>query len=350
MKKVLSVLLMVMLSMGLLAGCGSSGGNTGSGSAETAAPGTAAPETSPEPSLPAIQPATIRLGGLKGPTSMGMVKLLKDAQEGAAFNQYEFTIAGSADEVTPKLIQGELDVAAVPANLASVLYNNTNGAVELLAVNTLGVLYIVETGEEIQAAEDLKGKTIYATGKGSTPEYALRYILLSNGLDPDKDVTMEWKSEPAEVVALLGQGGGVAMMPQPYVTVAQNALPGLRIALDLTKEWDALESGSALLTGVLVARRDFVREYPEQVAEFLKEYKASTEYVNDHVAEAALLVEEFDIVKAAIAEKAIPYCNITYLEGEEMKQAMAGYLQVLFEQNPKSVGGALPGDDFYYQR
>jgi NitT/TauT family transport system substrate-binding protein len=140
------------------------------------------------------------------------------------------------------------------------------------------------------------------------------------------------------------------MMPQPYVVVAQNALPNLRIALDLTKEWDALESGSALLTGVLVARSDFVREYPEQLAKFLDEYQASTEYVNTNVKEAALLVEEFDIVKAPIAEKAIPYCNITYLDGAAMKQAMAGYLQVLFEQNPKSVGGALPGDDFYYPR
>ncbi len=348
MKKVLSVLLMVMLTAGLLAGCGSGGG--AANPAATTPQGASEPAEATEPAAPEVQPATIRLGGLKGPTTMGMVKLLKDAEAGGTFNQYEFTIAGAADELTPQLIQGQLDIAAVPANLAAVLHNNTKGAVKLAAVNTLGVVYIVETGEAIETIQDLKGKTIYATGKGSTPEYALRHILQENGIDPDKDVTMEWKSEPTEVLALLGQGGGVAMMPQPYVTVAQNTLPNLRIALDLTKEWDALDSGSMLITGVLVVRTAFAEEYPEQLAKFLEEYKASTEYVNANVQEAAVLVEEFDIVKAAIAAKAIPYCNITYLDGETMKQAMAGYLQVLFDQNPKSVGGSLPGDDFYYQK
>ncbi|MEL7622102.1 MAG: MqnA/MqnD/SBP family protein [Clostridiales bacterium] len=350
MKKVLAVLLMVTLAAGLLAGCGSAGeGSNPEATSPQATVGTGE-ATEPANLEPEVQPATIRLGGLKGPTSMGLVKLLKDAEEGSAFNEYEFTIAGAADELTPKLAQGQLDIAAVPANLAAVLYNNTKGAVKLAAVNTLGVLYIVETGEDIGAIEDLKGQTIYATGKGSTPEYALRHILLENGVDPDKDITIEWKSEPTEVVALLGQSGGVAMMPQPYVTVAQNTLPNLRVALDMTKEWDALDSGSMLITGVLVVRTAFAEEYPEQVAKFLEEYKASTEYVNANVQEAAALVEEFDIVKAAIAEKAIPYCNITYLDGETMKQAMTGYLQVLFDQNPKSVGGTLPGDDFYYQK
>ncbi len=350
MKKVLAVLLMVTLAAGLLAGCGSAGEGSKPGAPSPQAAVGTGEAAEPANPVPEIEPATIRLGGLKGPTSMGMVKLLQDAEEGSAFNEYEFTIAGAADELTPKLVQGQLDIAAVPANLAAVLYNNTKGAIKLAAVNTLGVLYIVETGEDIGTIEDLKGQTIYATGKGSTPEYALRHILLENGVDPDKDVTIEWKSEPTEVVALLGQSGGVAMMPQPYVTVAQNTLPSLRVALDMTKEWDALDSGSMLITGVLVVRTAFAEEYPEQVAKFLEEYKASTEYVNSNVQEAAALVEKFDIVKAAIAEKAIPYCNIIYLDGETMKQAMAGYLQVLFDQNPKSVGGALPGDDFYYQK
>ena len=238
----------------------------------------------------------------------------------------------------------------MPANLASVLYNNTEGAVQLLAINTLGVIYIVEKGETVNSIADLAGKTIYATGKGSTPEYALRYILSENGVDPDTDVTIEWKSEPTEVVSTLAAAeSGVAMLPQPFVTVAQNSVEGLRVAIDLTEAWDALDNGSMLLTGVLIVRKDFAEEHPQAIADFLEEYQASTEYVNENIAEAAQLVEKFDIVQAAIAEKAIPYCNITYIAGTDMKEPMDGYLQVLFEQNADSVGGTLPGDDFYYE-
>ncbi len=299
---------------------------------------------------PEEEDVTIRIGGLKGPTSMGLVKVMEDDETGASANDYEFTIAGSADEVTPKLIQGELDIAAVPANLASVLYNNTEGAVQLLAINTLGVIYIVEQGESISSIADLAGKTIYATGKGSTPEYALRYILSENGIDPDTDVTIEWKSEPTEVVATLSSmEGGIAMLPQPYVTVAQGSVEGLRIAVDLTEAWDALDNGSMLLTGVLLVRKEFAEAHPQAVADFLKEYEASTTYVNENYADAAQLIEKFDIVKAAVAEKALPYCNITYIAGADMKEPMDGYLQVLFDQNPASVGGTLPGEDFYYE-
>jgi NitT/TauT family transport system substrate-binding protein len=294
--------------------------------------------------------APIRLGGLKGPTTIGMVKLLEDAKAEITNNAYAFTIAGSADELTPALVRGELDIAAIPANLASVLYNNTQGGIRLLAVNTLGVTYIVDTGGEVRSFADLKGKTIYCTGKGAVPEYALRYLLAQNGVDPDKDVTLEWKSEPPEVVAMLTGGGGVAMLPQPYVTVAQNALPDLRIALDMTKAWDSLGNGSMLITGVLAVRRDFAEAHAAQVAVFLEEYKASAEFVNTHIPEAAAMVESYGIVKAPIAEKAIPYCNITYIEGAEMEKAVAGYLEVLYAQNPKSVGGTLPGDDFYYHK
>ncbi|MBS7316546.1 MAG: ABC transporter substrate-binding protein [Clostridiaceae bacterium] len=299
---------------------------------------------------PKEEDVTIRIGGLKGPTSMGLVKVMEDNENGAAANDYAFTIAGSADEVTPKLIQGELDIAAVPANLASVLYNNTDGAVQLLAVNTLGVIYIVEKGETIQSVADLAGKTIYATGKGSTPEYALRYILAENGIDPDQDVTIEWKSEPTEVVSTLAAtDGGVAMLPQPFVTVAQGTVEGLRIAVDLTQAWDALENGSMLITGVLLVRRDFAEQHPQAIENFLKEYEASTKYVNENNADAAQLIEKFDIVKAAVAEKALPYCNITYIAGADMKAPMDGYLKVLFDQNPASVGGTLPDSDFYYE-
>jgi NitT/TauT family transport system substrate-binding protein len=326
MKKTIYLVLAVILTMVVFAGC----------------------QKGPEDT---VEAANIRIGGMTGPTSIGMVQLMESAQLNTAANNYEFSIYGSADEVTPRLINGELDIAAVPANLASVLYNNTNGAVKLLAVNTLGVIYIVESGNSVASFEDLRGKTIYATGKGSTPEYALRYLLSENGIDPDNDVTLEWKSEPAEVVAILSESGsGIAMLPQPYVTVAQGKLQNLRIAIDLNAAWDELDNGSLMITGVLVIRSEFAGQYPEQIAEFLDKYKASTEYVNANIPEAAGLVEKFGIFKASVMEKAIPYCNITFLEGAEMKTAMEGYLNVLYEQNPKSVGEKLPEDGFYYER
>lgn len=294
---------------------------------------------------------TIRIAGMKGPTSIGMVKLMEDSSEGQSDNRYDFSVYATADEVTPKLIQGELDMAALPANLASVLYNNTDGAIQIVAVNTLGVIYITELGETVQSIEDLKGQTIYATGKGSSPEYALRYLLTEHGIDPDQDVTIEWKSEATEIVAHLKETeSGIAMLPQPYVFVAKGAIPELRVAVDLNRAWADLDNGSLMITGVMVARKDFIEKHPEAVNAFLTEYKASTEYVNENVAESAAWVEKFDIFKAAIAEKAIPYCNISYIDGKEMQTAMEGYLNVLFEQNPKSVGGKLPDDGFYYSR
>lgn len=291
----------------------------------------------------------IRIAGLKGPTSMGLVHLMSEAQNDQAQNNYTFSIHATADEVTPKLIQGDLDMAAVPANLAAVLYNNTQGQIQVLAVNTLGVLYITELGDTVQSVEDLRGQTIYASGKGSVPEFALRYLLAENGIDPDHDVNIEFRSEPAEIVALLNQtGSGIAMLPQPYIFVAQSSVPDLRIVIDLNEEWNKLNNNSMMITGVLVARTEFIQSHPEAVAAFLEEYETSTQFVNANVEEAAQMIEEFDIFQAAIAQKAIPYCNITFIADDEMKTAMEGYLNVLFEQDTRSVGGEIPGAGFYY--
>ena len=236
---------------------------------------------------------TIRVAGLKGPTAMGMVKMMSD-DAASDSPLYDFNIYASADEITPKLVQGELDIAAVPANLASVLYNNTEGQVQVLAINTLGVLYIVENGDTVHSVEDLKGKTIFASGKGSTPEYALNYMLTQNGIDPETDVTIEWKSEHSECVAsLAATENAIAMLPQPFVTTAQAQSESLRVALDLTEEWDALqadsETPSTLVTGVVVARTTFVEEHPEVVSAFLDHYQESVDYVNSNVEEAAQL-------------------------------------------------------------
>ena len=304
----------------------------------------------PAQEAPSEEPVTTRIAALKGPTAMGMVKLMHDDPQSGEGPMYAFTLAGAADEVTPSLIKGDLDMACVPANLASVLYNKTEGEIITLAVNTLGVIYIVENGNAVNSMADLAGKTIVAAGKGSTPEYALRYLLTENGIDPDTDVTIDWKSEHAECVAALASGSAtIALLPQPFVTVAQTKIENLRVALDLTAEWDALDNGSGLITGVVVARKAFVEEHPAAVDTFLRNYAESVDWVNSNTADAAALISEFGIVEAApIAEKALPHCNIVCITGEEMGAKLSGYLQVLFDAEPTSVGGKLPGEDFYY--
>lgn len=314
----------LMLGAVLMAGCG-------------------AAKKAPEASV------TVNVAALKGPTAMGMVEFMDASDQGKLTDYtYHFEIAASADEVTPKLIQGQVDIAAVPANLASVLYNKTDAGVCVLAVNTLGVIYIVESGDTVSDVSDLKGRTIYASGKGATPEYALNYILTQNGIDPKKDLTIEWKSEHTECLsALMAEENAVAMLPQPFVTTAQTKSDKIRIALDLTAEWERTGSDSALLTGVVVARKEFAEQHPAAVAAFLEHYEDSVNFVNQNVEEAAALIEAYDIVPAAVAIKAVPKCNIVFITGEEMKQKLSGYLKVLSEQNPKAIGGTLPADDFY---
>ena len=351
-KKLLALGLSLALTLSLTA-CGQK-------AAEPEQPEEPAQTEEPAAETPDFTPAAFKIAALKGPTAMGLVELMSlsdtanEMMEGkedvvSTGNTYEFTLAGSADEVTPALIKGDLDMACVPANLAAVLYGKTDGAVEVLAVNTLGVLYIVENGDAVQSMADLKGQTIVAAGKGSTPEYALRYLLTENGIDPDKDVTIDWKSEHSECVAALASGQAtIALLPQPFVTVAQNKIEGLRMALDLTAEWDNLDNGSALITGVIVARRDVVEANSAAVEAFLEDYADSVAWVNGDTAEAAALIGEYGIVDTAVAEKALPYCNIVCLTGSEMKDKLSGYLNVLSEAEPSSVGGTLPGDDFYY--
>lgn len=316
-----------------------------------------------EGETPAEESVNVRVAALKGPTAMGMVKLMSDyapveealedkenVVTAGGGNTYEFTLAASADEVSPKLMQGELDIACVPANLAATLYQQTEGEVVTLGINTLGVLYIVENGNAVQSLADLEGKTMVASGKDSTPEYALRYLLEENGVDPDTGVVIDWKNEHSECVSALASGAAtIALLPQPFVTVAQTKIEGLRIALDLTAEWDKLDNGSGLITGVIVARRDVVEANPGAVDSFLQDYAASVEWVNANNADAAQLIAEYGIIEAApVAEKALPYCNIVCLTGSEMKDKLSGYLKVLSEAEPSSVGGTLPGDDFYY--
>ena len=198
----------------------------------------------------------MRVASLKGPTTMGLVKLMQDAEAGLTANDYTFAMEGTADAISPLLIQGELDAAMIPCNLAAVLINRTEGALEIAAINTLGVLYVLENGDTIQSVEDLRGKTIFSTGQGTTPEYALDYVLSRNGIDPDSDVTVEFRSESTEVAsAMLNDAASIAVLPQPFVTSVLMQNENVRVALSLTDEWDKVGDGSAMITGVCVVRK-----------------------------------------------------------------------------------------------
>lgn len=292
---------------------------------------------------------TIRIGSLKGPTSMGLVELMDKAEKGEAGQNYEFTMAAAADEINAAFLKGDLDIVLIPANVASVLYNKTEGQAVVLDINTLGVLYLLENGETIRSVSDLEGRTVYLPGKGTTPDYALQYILNRNDLTTE-DVDLQYKSEAAEVIsALAEEPEALGLLPQPAVTTACMQNESLRIALDLTEEWDQVSMDGSLVTGVTVVRREFLEQQEAAVQDFLSAHASSADFTNQNVEQAAEMIADLEIVpKAPIAAQAIPYCNITCMTGEDMKAALSGYLSVLAGQNPEAVGGALPAEDFYY--
>ena len=331
-KKLAAAMLSIAITLSLLTGCGSA--------AEVKETATATAEKT-----------HINVGSLKGPTSMGLVYLMDQSDKGAATQDYLFTMSAAADELLPKMLSGELDIALVPANVASVLYHKSEGAVSVIDINTLGVLYMVSGDDSVQSMADLQGRTVYLTGKGTTPDYVLQYLLEENGLTTD-DVALEYKSEATEVAAYLAENpDDIGVLPQPFVTSACIQNETLSVVMDLTKEWDAVqgENGSSLVTGVTIVRNDFLAENPEAVAAFMKEHKDSAAYANENVEEAAELVAKYGIIeKAPVAAKAMPYCNITYVDGADMKTALSGYLEVLCAQDASSIGGSVPADDFYY--
>ncbi len=358
--------LALALTLGLLcsglAGCGqarNSGNTAESLAAESTQPtsGTQTSESmeaateSTEATAENADGTLIRVASLKGPTSLGLLFLMDKANKGETANTYEFRMATGADEILPLMVKGDLDIALIPANVASILYHKTQGGVEVIDINTLGVLYMVSGEDGLADFTDLKGKTIYLTGKGTTPDYVLQYLLNANGMSVD-DVTLEYKSEATEVASVLAEDPtAIGLLPQPFVTAACMQNDALKVIFDLNEEWNKVQgaSGSSMVTGVTVVRKEFLEENEEAVKAFMEEHKASAEAINADPATGATLAVEAQIVaKEPIAQKAIPDCNITYMDKAEMKQALSGYLDVLFHQDSQSIGGGLPESDFYY--
>ncbi len=330
MKKILSALSLILCFALLFTACGGS-------AEETTAPAN-------EQTTAAAERPVINIGLLKGPTGMGAAVLLDNNEKGTSKAQYDLTLAGAPDVLQAALINDTLDVAALPSNVAAVLNKKTEGKVQILAVNTLGVIYLMSNDENVKTVADLKGKTILSAGKGTTTEYVLNYILSKNGLT---DVNVEYASEHAEVISKAAAGGyDVVLLPEPFVTQMKAKDIGFSVAVDLTKEWKAL-GGGELTMGCIAVRTEFAEKNPEAVKAFLEDYTASVNAVNADTEAAGTLIEKFDIAKANIASKAIPGCNIVVMTGEEMKTNVSAYLTVLHSSNPASVGGTLPGDSFY---
>ena len=285
-----------------------------------------------------------RVYTLNGTTGFGMAGLIAE-NENKVCPEYTFTVESDPSVVTAALISGDCDIAALPTNAASVLYNKTGGKVQVLALNTRGVLYLVTDGSvEINGIADLDGKTVYAPAQN--PSFIFAALCSKYGIELDIDTSY---AQPAELNTAVAAGKvSLAVLPEPMVTVARSQNPDLTLALDLTAEWDKVMEPGSLVQGCVVVRREFAEEHPEAVAQFLKDYEASVKLLQDDPRAAAQNIEAAGIfAKAAVAEKAIPNCNICFVTGEEMQRELSAFLQIMFEKVPQSIGGSLPGDDFY---
>lgn len=343
-RKLLALTMALLMLGGALAGCGQKSAET-----TTPAPETSAPvETTAQPTQETGD--TVRFAVLNGPTGVGAAKLMADSDAGTTANSYNVEVFTANDQVAAGLTNGEIDIAAVASNVAANLYNKTDGGIQMLAVSGLGVLYILENGDTVHSMADLAGRTLYATGQGANPEYVLNYLLTENGVDP-ADVDIQWKTGDEITTLMVSGEADLCMLPVPAATAVQLKNADVREALDLSAEWDNLQNGSHLTMTTIVARTDFIQEHPQAVENFLADYQASVDYVNGDPAAAAELVASYGITaNAQIAEAAIPKCALVCITGaSDMRSAIQGYYEVLYQANPDSIGGGIPDDAFYYQ-
>jgi len=342
--KLIAILLAALLMIGLFAACGNQAPEPTS---EPTPEVEETPNAAPEPEEPegGLEHVHVRVGTLRGVLGMGMTAMMHWTED----ENYTFTLGGTPEEMTAGLLSGALDIAAVPVNVASTLYNVTEGEVKIIAIGAFGAFYILDTTGEIETIEDLRGRTIHSAGQGATPEFALAYILRGNDIDPQTDVNIEFHTENAELATLMVAGEvEIALLPQPFVTTVTNQNEDIHIALDLTEEWSAISPDSAMATSGVVVRTEFLEENGDLVRTFIQDLAASIDFVNTNIDEAAELMEYFDIIPAAVARRAIPMSNLIHISGAEMIPLINGFLTVLYEANPQSVGGSLPDDAFFF--
>lgn len=332
MKKLMALLMASLMLMGLMTGCGTE-------------------ENAQKAKVTEEGKAIVNVTAIAGPTGVGLVDLMQKDADGAAANEYEFTVVSAPDQAVSAVVNGSADIAAVPTNLASTLYKKTGGKVQVLALNTMGVLHILSNGVEIASVADLKGQTIYTQGQGANPEYILKYVLEKNGIDPEKDVKIEFVADnDALAAAMLNGTAKVAMVPEPKASAIMMQNKEIQRVLNVTDEWDKIGTNDApLVMGCVIARKDFVENNPEAVKKFLQEYEASIQAVQGDVETSATLCETYGIIpKAPLAKMAIPNCGLVYKAGQQMQTYLSGYLHILYGYNPAAIGGQEPGADFYY--
>ena len=291
------------------------------------------------------EPLTVRVLTLNGTTGFGMAGLMHEAQEGNTALKYEIAVETDASNVTAALVSGECDIAALPTNAAAALYNKTEGKVQVLALNTLGVLYLVSDGsQQIESFADLAGQTVYAPAQN--PSFIFSSLCKANGVDVTIDNSY---AQPAELNTAVAAGEvALAVLPEPMVTIARSQNDKLTVALDLTEEWDKVFEPGSLVQGCVAVRREFAEAHPEELQQFLEEYGASVALLSEDVAQAAQYIEDCGIfAKAAVAQKAIPNCNVCFITGEQMQQQLTAFLEIMGETAPQSIGGKVPAEDFY---
>lgn len=307
--------------------------------------------TKPSSSQPASR-VDIRVAALRGPTGIGLVGLMSDQEAGRTRHNYSFELADAPNDIVAQLSSNQVDIAALPTNLAAVLYQRTQGKIRMLAVNTLGVLYILEKGNSIQSIADLSGLTIQATGQGAIPEYVLNELLANGGLS--KPATVEYRSQHSELASLTAAGkADLVMLPEPFVTTVLSKNSDMRVALDLTEEWSKMMTATGrageMSMGCFVVSEAFAAEHPEALEDFLSEYQASVDFVNQNPVEAGEAVAHFSVMAdAELAAKAIPNCYVVLIKGAAMQEMMEPFFTVLFQANPQSIGGKLPDPAFYW--
>lgn len=339
--KVLSLILALVLALGLVA-CG----ETGDSSVTTTTP---ANNENPTPDKNLDVNVTV----LSGTTGMGIAKLMSDSKNGKAALKYNFTVISDATQISAGIIGGSIDIAAVPTNLASTLYKKTGGKVQVLAINTLGVLYLLEKGNTITDVASLRGKTIYVPGQGTNPEYILKYVIEKNGMKVGEDVTFDYTYNSPDALSTAVAGGlaDIALLPEPKVTVVKSQNKDVRTALDLTAEWDKVAPAGSLVQGCIIARKEFVDAHKTEINAFLDEYKASVGFIETDIDAAAQCIADAGILpKAQIAKAALPNCNIIFAEGAEMKKALSEFYKILHSVAPAAIGGEIPADGLYYAR
>lgn len=347
-KRLLAVILSLVTLLALAA-CGAGPAEESTAPSPAGSPESPSAEESPE----AVGPDTgleIDIMVLNGTTGFGMVPLIASAEAGEAALNYSFSVETDASIVSAAMINGDADIAALPTNAAATLYNRTEGDVQLLALNTLGVLYLVSDGSvEVSSVEDLRGQTVYAPAQN--PTFIFQYICEQNGLTVGEDVIIDnTYAQPAELNAAAASGTvSLAVLPEPMVTIARSQNESLSVALDLTAEWDAVAPEGSLVQGCVVVSRAFAEEHPAELSQFLADYGASVESVIDDPESAAADIAAAGVfAQEAVAAKAIPNCNLCFITGEEMRSAMEEFLNIMYAVAPESIGGAVPDGGFYY--